>query len=411
MTTPLRCASLLLLAVAAAAGEALPQGWLPLATVDRAPTWPEIRKTIKGPTLFMPENVPVVRGVFACYVFHGADPRDVARAWRFAMVLVPTDYEYDLGWHDKRNPRGQSGIPKGHMGNLLTYLDHAATELKRPELAKAPIVGWLGQNGAVMAGDLFKRAPDRLVAWSDAWYHGWAKYPEMIAQVPVASAWEFKKGERDSMQAKSADAASPPTTMQLNATTYGFQHGIYSKFNFFMCFLDRAIRARVPATPPAAGQPVPLAKLDLSKGWAGDWAPVSTWNPMAPFAEAKGYGGPVWMVDAYTAWMWRSYHSNGNDIALTSPAREFSRGNKDSGLGYGPSLSAATPVTMAAETKGAYAAVEFRDGDVVLGTAKAAPYSISGVRLERGIRALFAVGIRADGTRAVSKPAIVAVLD
>jgi hypothetical protein len=34
--------------------------------------------------------------------------------------------------------------------------------------------------------------------------------------------------------------------------------------------------------------------------------------------------------------------------------------------------------------KGTYAAVEFRDGDKVLGTVKAAPYELDGVAFDRG---------------------------
>jgi hypothetical protein len=142
----------------------LPPGWLPVARLDGAAPWGDVRKIADRIHLFLPDGAPVARGVFVCYVFHSADPREVARLWRFALVTVPTPFEYDLGFHDRRNPRPkQTGLPKGDMSVLLRYLDAAAGELKRPEPAAAPIVGWLGQNGAILCADLFKRAPDRVL--------------------------------------------------------------------------------------------------------------------------------------------------------------------------------------------------------------------------------------------------------
>jgi hypothetical protein len=364
--------------------------------------------------LYLPPGVECVRGIFVCYVFHSADPRELARLWKFALVTVPWPFEYDLGHNDKRNGRFKLGHPVGNMGILLRYLEAAAAESKRPELAKAPIVGWLGQNGAQLCNDLYGRAPERVLAWTDAWYNRWPKYPDLISKVPVASAWEFnnekpRREAREGTLEKVKGKPTPAPDLRCYASTYGFPHGIYSKYNFFMGFLDRCIRARLPDEMPPPGQPVALKPVVRERGWAGDFNEISEWNAITPCTEAVGMVDPVWMPDAYAAWMWRSYHSAKPDLNLTAPAVEYRKGGgKDCGLGYGSAVTAGTPVRFAAEG-GSYSKIEFHDGDRIVGTAEQSPWQVEGVKLERGLHALFAVGVTSGGTRRASRPAFVVV--
>ncbi|MDQ3622438.1 MAG: hypothetical protein M3463_08125 [Verrucomicrobiota bacterium] len=301
---------------------------------------------------------------------------------------MPWPFEYDLGHNDKRNGRYKLGHPLGNMSVLLRFLESAAKESNHPELAAAPIVGWVGQNGAKLCADLDQRAPGRVLAWGDAWYKEWPKYPDLIARVPVASAWEFKAKERDAERQKigavDPSKPTPPPDLRCYATTYGFSHGIYSKWNFFVAFLDRCIALRLPKETPPAGEPVRLRPIDIKAGWAGDYSPVSEWAPIAPYGEAKGMLAPTWMPDAYAAWMWRSYHSANPNIKIISPAKEYKKGGgPECGLGYGGVLKAGATLTFAAESTGDYAKVEFRDGDRIVGVAEAAPWKVEGVKLER----------------------------
>lgn len=392
----------------------LPPGWLPVSSLDDRAAWADVRKIDDKIHLYLPPGVKTVRGIFVCYVFHSADPREVARLWKFALVTVPSPFEYDLGFYDKRNQRGKLGHPIGNMGTLLRYLESAAQESKHPELAVAPIVGWVGQNGAKICADLFQRAPERVLAWGDSWYKEWPKFPDLIATVPVAAAWEFsakdREAEREKTGAVDASKPTPPQDLRCDATTYGFSHGIYSKWNFFVAFIDRCIVLRLPKETPPAGEPVKLRAIDIKTGWAGDYNPVSQWAPIAPYAEAKGMIAPMWMPDAYAAWMWRSYHSANPNIRIISPAKEYKKGGgPEYGLGYGGALKAGVALTFAAESTADYAKIEFHDGDRIVGVAEAAPWKAEGVKLERGLHALFVVGVAADGARSASRPAFVVV--
>jgi hypothetical protein len=121
---------------------------------------------------------------------------------------------------------------------------------------------------------------------------------------------------------------------------------------------------------------------------------------------------PVWLPDAYAAWSWRAYHTAKPDIKLTSPVVEYrakGENRKECGLGYGNVMKPGTPLAIAAETTGQYAKMEFRSGGKVLGVSEKAPFRIEGIRLERGLHALFAVGVSANGERKASRAAFLVV--
>jgi len=408
--------TLLLAARPAADEKDFPPGWMPVARLEAGTEWGEIRKIDDRIHLYLPPDVEAVRGVFVCFVFHSADPRELARLWKFALVTVPWPFEYDLGKNDKRNGRFKLGHPVGNMSFVLRYLEVSAKETKHPELATVPIVGWLGQNGSGLCNDLYSRAPGRVLAWADSWYHAWPKFPELISNVPVASAWEFTgkdEKERREMRDQRLDSVkgkpSPAPDLRGYASTYGFPHGIYSKFNYFMAFMDRCILLRMPDTMPPPGQPVTLKPVVREKGWVGDFNEVSEWNAIAPLPDASGMVEPTWLPDEYSAWMWRSYHSAKPDIKLTGPAVEYRKGGaKECGLGYGGTVAAGSPLRFSAEG-GTYSRVEFHDGDRIVGTAESAPWQVEGVKLDRGLHALFVVGVTAEGQRRASRPAFLIV--
>lgn len=60
-----------------------PPGWLPINKLDEKPTWGDFRKIDDKIHLYLPKDVKTVRGVFACFVFHSQDPRELADLWEF----------------------------------------------------------------------------------------------------------------------------------------------------------------------------------------------------------------------------------------------------------------------------------------------------------------------------------------
>jgi hypothetical protein len=398
------------------AAEDFPPGWVPVARLDAQPAWSAVREDKERIQLYLPHGEQPVRGVFVCFVFHSGDPRELADLWNFALVTVPWPFEYDLGHNDKRNGRFQLGHPAQDMGLLLRYLDRAAKESKHPELATVPLVGWLGQNGSHLCADLFKRAPDRVLAWSDSFPGRLRQFPELTQRVPFAFAWEIPKNELRAGQRISKNDGGAPADLSCRATTYGFDHGIYSKFNFFMAYLDRCIATRLPAEMQPPGQSVKLKPVAREEGWVGDFDPVSGWNPIAPAAGGalKDAKYPVWFPDEYAAWSWRSYHSSCVDVEITGPKLTYQKrdgkwGGPDCGLGYGGPLAAKDRHTFSAKVTGDYVKVEFHDGNRIVGEASTAPWQLYGVTLDPGLRVLFAVGVKSDGARATSRPAFVIV--
>ena len=397
------------------AAEAFPPGWLPVNQLDDKPTWREVRDIKDRIHLYLPRGKEPVRGVFACFVFHSGDPRELANLWNFALVTVPWPFEYDLGVNDKRNGRFKLGHEMENMGLLLRYLDQVGRTTGHPELSTVPIVGWLGQNGSRMCADLYAQAPKRVLAWADSFPNRLRQYPELTQNVPFAFAWEAsKKDLREGVRSYRADEKFP-ADLSCRASTYGHGHGIYSKFNFFMFFLDRCIAARLPDKMPAIGQPVPLKPVARDRGWVGDFDPISGWNPIATAADGLKAKHPVWLPDAYAAASWRAYHSACTDLEIMGPRRVYAKINNQwgggglCGLGYGGYLDAKAGHLFAVKMKGDYTQVEYFDGDQSLGTATAAPWELKDIKLSPGLRVLYAVGQRADGTRAATRPAMVIV--
>lgn len=398
------------------ADDGFPPGWVPIHPLDEKPAWSAFRKIDDRIHLYFPGGGKPVRGVFVCFVFHSQDPRELAELWNFALVTVPWPFEYDLGVNDKRNGRFKLGLPVGDMGVLLRYLDHAAVETRHPELAQVPLVGWLGQNGSHLCNDLFQRVPQRVLAWSDSFPDRLRIYPELTKAVPFPLAWEIPNHELRAAKRTYRNDELAPTDLSCRATTYGFGHGIYSKYSFFAAYLDRCIALRMPDEMPPPGEPVKLKPVVREHGWVGDFDPVGSWNPIAPagsdqLAAAKY---PVWLPDEYAAWMWRSYHSSCDDLEITGPKLVYAKrnnqwGGSDCGLGYGGPLSATDAHTFSAKVKGDYAKIEYHDGDRIVGEASDVPWEVQHVKLEPGLRVLFAVGVKPDGQRSASRPAFVIV--
>lgn len=177
------------------ADDSFPPGWLPVASLNDRLSWSDVRDVNDRIHLYLPSGEIPVRGVFACFVFHSGDPRELADLWNFALVTVPWPFEYDLGLNDKRNGRYKLGHPSQNMGLLLRYLDQAAKDTNHPELSTVPIVGWLGQNGSRLCADLYSRVPDRVLAWSDSFPNRLRQYPELTQNVPFPFAWEISKSD------------------------------------------------------------------------------------------------------------------------------------------------------------------------------------------------------------------------
>lgn len=395
--------------------ENFPPGWLPVAELNKNTVWKDFREIDDRIHIYFPDKEKAVNGIFVCFVFHSADPREMADLWNFAMVTVPWPFNYDLGHNDKRNGRYKMGHPVQDMGLLLRYLESAASETKHPELKTVPIVGWLGQNGSHLGSDLYSKAPERLLAWSDSFPNRLRQYPEFTKNVPFPFAWEVNKKDLKTKSRTYNKDKGPHYDLSCRANTYGFEHGIYSKYNFFMFYMDRCIKLRMPEKMPEPGQPVKLKAALREEGWEGDFDPVSPWNPIASVKSAalKDAKYPVWFPDSYAAHGWRAYHSACTDIKICSPKfsyRGSPKGNEAQwGMGYGGFLSKDENHTFSVKLKSEFSKIEYFDGDQKLGESTGEPYELKGIKIEAGLRVLYAVGTKADGSKEACLPAIVIV--
>lgn len=180
------------------AADNFPPGWLPVQRLDANIPWDDDEPPFTDKVqIHLPSDKPV-RGVFVCFVFHSADPREVADAWNFALVTITRDTIKHLGIRDRKTGKRTLGYQDQGMGLVLKYLEHAAKETGHAELTTVPIVGWLGQAGGHYCKDLYTRAPERVIAWADSFGGELRKYPDLTREVPFAFAWEVHKKDLQS---------------------------------------------------------------------------------------------------------------------------------------------------------------------------------------------------------------------
>ena len=401
-----------------------PPGWMPIRWFEAGEHWdddlPRFRE--EAVHLYLSDRDKPVDGVFVCLVFTSPDPREFADVWNFALVTIPFPFTYDLGDKDHRNQsRAETHEPQG-MGLLLRYLDEVGKETGHPELSEVPIVGWMGQGGPRYLRTLYDEAPHRVLAWADA-FPGILRsepFADLTRSVPYAYSWEVhsrskcKEAGHRVLHHKNVPVFDD---LSSSASTYGFKHGIYSKFHFFMSFFDRCIKVRMPDRMPPPGQPVKLKPVVRENGWLGDFLPISEWNPIAAVGseEAGEFAHPSWLPDRYAAHMWRAFHTgkmhpdkpyfDATSILIKAPVTPYSRGKNRSryGAGYGCFLYADTPFDFEVEVNVDCEKVVYYDGDTVIGEVTEAPWNLKGARLEPGLRAVHAVAVMPDGTQFSSR--------
>lgn len=401
-----------------------PPGWMPIQWFEADEHWdddlPRFRE--EAVHVYLPDKNKPVDGVFVCLVFTSPDPREFADVWNFALVTIPFPFTSDLGDKDHRNQsRAKTHEPQG-MNLLLRYLDDVGKQSGHPELSQVPIVGWMGQAGPRYLRTRYHAAPHRVLAWADAFPSILRSKPfaDLAYKVPLAYSSEVHN------RGKSKEAGKRVTHHMLrpvfddlsaNASTYGFKHGIYSKFHFFMSFFDRCIKLRMPDQMPAPGQPVKLKPVVRAEGWVGDFMPISEWNPIAPAnsKETQAFEFPAWLPDRYAAHMWRAFHSgkmtpdkpyfDATSIMIKEPVTPYFRGKNRSryGAGYGCFLYADTPVDFKVEVNVECFKVIYYDGDQVIGEVSKAPWHLEDATLQTGLRAVYAVAVQPDGTRVTSR--------
>ena len=96
-------------ALSLTAADEFPPDWLPVEQLDRETDWDDDESSfIDKVHLYLPSDKPV-RGVFVCFVFHSADPREAADAWNFALVTITRDTIKDLGIRDRKTGKRTLG--------------------------------------------------------------------------------------------------------------------------------------------------------------------------------------------------------------------------------------------------------------------------------------------------------------
>ena len=187
----------------------------------------------------------------SCALCSQVRTHDLQDVWNFALVTIPFPFTYDLGDKDHRNQsRANTHEPQGQL--LLRYLDDVAKQTNHPELSKVPIVDWMEQAGPRYLRTLYDRSVRNACSPgptpSPPFYEA-KRLPTFPTKCPlptVGKSTTEKSAKEAGKRVPHHKLRSVFDDLSSNASTYGFKHGIYSKFHFFTSFSTVASRPGCP---------------------------------------------------------------------------------------------------------------------------------------------------------------------
>lgn len=257
-------------------------------------------------TLWLPENVPVVRGVLIdapdCFnstlfdVFPEQARVDFARTWHFGY----------LGMKFMEKPSTPciltEAAASGSVDAIITALAQLGQETGRPELAQSPwvIFGWSG--GAIWGMETAITQPARTIA---VFARGSGSDDGRAANaypVPIV----MSTGEHDiwAIGLRSRFYKHRPSgALWTLALTKNDSHLLGKAWQMALPFFDAVITQRLPAPPPP-GDVVTLAAMDASKAWLGNNDSIIA-APIGDYPDNKATAS--WLPDEPTAKLWEVY--------------------------------------------------------------------------------------------------------
>ncbi len=336
--------------------------------------------------VWIPDGVPVLHGAMVnpFYVKAAGQKhwQEACRQWGF--VVVGANY---------------FGVSNTEFApSLAAALKDAGAKSGHPELERASLLFAGMSAGAGMSTQFAAQMPERTIAVGPVCLEVGPKTPESRL-IPTITIFGQKDGKQMEQLLTKLPAERAEHAQWGIAPQWGRGHEYARANNLVLPYFDRAVRQRLPRAGSSDGDSK-LVNLDEAKGWLGD---VDSWQaPLATIGSFADYAGDktkaAWLPDRYLAFCWRAFVAHKPALKITSP----------SGMGDGAAFdpfAADAPLAVTIDCQAAgdtVAAVELFDGDVPLGKAAVEnggkiPVNITIAKLERGLKALHAMGYDAAG--------------
>lgn len=355
--------------------------------------------------LFIPREAKVVRGLLV----HSAHYRlsttdrwaDTCRAWHWAHMAENIDLK-------------QTNRPAKLRRAMEESLKRFAAESGHPELLHVPRAG-VGHSAGGMVTPVLLDSPGRTITTCVSC--GWITDPSKLKPEALAVPLAFTLGAipDDFKMLPGIDQHFVPARKQGLpwglAVQWGCAHDWGNSLCFFLPWIEGITRLRVPAEwDPLAGPPV-LKQVRQEQGWLGDRAGTEgTWATVAAWDEYRGDRSvATWFPDRRTAFCWRALMTKDSPVHLEAAAADGAAAlpaaapKVDRGMMVDPDVALTLGVSIREGT--AVAAVEYYDGDVLIGSATAAPWRTTWKDIAPGPHVIWALWRDPDGKPGATNPA------
>lgn len=275
--------------------------------------------------VFIPDSIPVIRGVFIHQ--HGCtmEGRGMATAFdiqyqafakKWQLAIVGPDLYAKNNCHDWKDPKS------GSAAALLATLNEISVLARQPTIKDAPWLLWGHSGGGYWAQAMMVAYPERVLALFsyspglDADFN----YPEAALKIPVmiryagaegdACCWQTAVRTFRQLREKSGYAGIAYTR---------YQHHNYSYVRYMAIpFFEAVMQQRLPENPKAGYKA--MKPMDASRAWIGDTSRLNIF-PYGMYTGQKN--AAAWLPDSATAVKWREYVVTGTVVDRTPPPAPY----------------------------------------------------------------------------------------
>jgi hypothetical protein len=361
--------------------------------------------------VFVPGDTPVVRGMIVHAANYALKPGDrwaeFGRSIGFGHVALNMDNVRSAG---NRGPRLRAALDKA--------LKECAEQTGRPELLHVPFVGTGHSAGGLVTPTLLA-TPERVITLTiDC---GWVSDPKKLKPADKSVPQLFTLGAipDDFKMLPGIESNFVPARAEGLPWALGLQHGCAHDFGnaavLQIAWMSGIITARLPAEADTRTGLPKLRDLKLEDGWLGDIDSVSNWwATVAPWPEYKGdRARAAWFPNRAAAYVWRAWQTKDSPVTIEVAAADGSiklpAWNPKAARDLMLNLGVAVHLSVNLKADAPLRQVQFYDGDVLLGVAKAAPWRFVWLAPAAGAHTVHAVWANADGERGAVNPALVVI--
>lgn len=361
--------------------------------------------------LFVPGNVPVLRGLYvhAANYKLKADDRwaESGRSIGFGHIAL-----------NLPNIQKATNRPVKLRKALDESLQEFAAKANRPELLHVPFAGVGHSAGGLVAPTLLK-TPQRVVALCvDC---GWVSDPRKLQPSDKSVPFLFTLGAVP-------DAFKMLPTIDQNflparaegwpwglGVQWGCAHDFANSAALMTAWVEAAVAARLPADwAPRRGPPA-LRDIRLEDGWLGDRSTIEgTWATVASWKDYRGdRDKATWLVDRSVAFVWRAWQTKDSPVhlhvACPHEGKQLPPWNPKAERGLTIGQGSAIELSVVVSGQLALKRVEYYSRDRLLGASDSAPWRLEVKDLPAGAHPISVIWHTTDGKCGAANPALITV--